>query len=92
MTWQTIFLDVNAIVCMLIVVRLMFFSKSGRRHRPAVAVMAYLIILSAGYIAFSILFGKYLQVDPGELFLNIGVCIAVWRADGNLAKVVKVSQ
>ncbi|HBD5131381.1 TPA: phage holin family protein [Escherichia coli] len=33
------------------------------------------------------LYGKYLQVDPGELMLNIAICIAVWRSRGNLAKV-----
>lgn len=49
MTWQTIVLDANAIICALIAVRLLFFSKSGKRHRPAVAWMAYLMILAAGF-------------------------------------------
>lgn len=87
MTWQTIVLDVNAIICALIAIRLMFFSKSGKRHRPAVAWMAYMMILAAGFTAFRILYGKYLQVDPGELMLNIAICIAVWRSRGILAKV-----
>ncbi|ELK1314685.1 phage holin family protein [Leclercia sp.] len=87
MTWQTIVLDANAIICALIVVRLMFFSKSGKRHRPGVTLMAYLMILAAGFTAFRILYGKYLQVDPGELMLNVAICVAVWRSRGNLAKV-----
>ena len=87
MTWQAIVLDVNAIICTLIAIRLMFFSKNGKRHRPAVAWMAYMMILAAGFTAFRILYGKYLQVDPGELMLNIAICIAVWRSRGNLAKV-----
>lgn len=87
MTWQAIVLDVNAIICALIAIRLMFFSKSGKRHRPAVAWMAYMMILAAGFTAFRILYGKYLQVDPGELMLNIAICIAVCRSRGNLAKV-----
>ncbi|MDM3430856.1 phage holin family protein [Citrobacter sp. Cb023] len=87
MTWQAIVLDVNAIICALIAIRLLFFSKNGKRHRPAVAWMAYMMILAAGFTAFRILYGKYLQVDPGELMLNIAICIAVWRSGGNLAKV-----
>ena len=87
MPWQAIVLDVTAIICALIAIRLLFFSKSGKRHRPAVAWMAYMMILAAGFTAFRILYGKYLQVDPGELMLNIAICIAVWRSRGNLAKV-----
>lgn len=92
MTWQAIFQDLNAIILMLTVVRLMFFSKSGKRHRPAVAWLAYLMILAAGFTAFRIFYGKYIQVDPGELMLNLVICIAVWRARGNLAKVMRAEQ
>ncbi|EOZ4422645.1 phage holin family protein [Escherichia coli] len=89
MTWQTVILDANAVVCMAIVMRLMFFSKTGRKHRPGYAWMAYLLILAAGFTAFRILLGHYVYVDPGELFLNLAICAAVWRAKGNLAKVVR---
>lgn len=89
MTWHSVIVDANAIICMAIVFRLMFFSKTGRRHRPGYAWMAYFLILSAGFTAFRILLGHYSNVDPSELFLNLAICIAVWRAKGNLAKVVR---
>ncbi|MEG1111404.1 MAG: phage holin family protein [Hafnia sp.] len=89
MTWYSVILGANAIICMAIVMRLMFFSKAGKTHRPGYAWMAYLLILSAGFTAFRILLGHYSNVDPGELFLNLAICIAVWRAKGNLAKVVR---
>ena len=89
MTWHTLILDTNAVVCMAIVIRLMFFSKEGKAHRPGYAWMAYLLILSAGFTSFRILLGQYTLVDPGELFLNAAICIAVWRAKGNLAKVIR---
>lgn len=89
MTWHSVIVDANAIICMAIVFRLMFFSKTGRRHRPGYAWMAYFLILSAGFTAFRILLGHYSNVDPGELLLNLAICIAVWRAKGNLAKVVR---
>ncbi|ELP0656808.1 phage holin family protein, partial [Enterobacter hormaechei] len=52
MTWQLLLMDANAIVCLLIMVRLMFFRKEGKRHRLSVAVLAYLVILAAGFNAF----------------------------------------
>ena len=88
MTWQLLLMDANAIVCLLIMVRLMFFRKEGKRHRLSVAVLAYLVILAAGFNAFNILLGHYVQVNLGDLLLNSGICMAVWLARGNLAKVV----
>ena len=88
MTWQLLLMDANAIVCLLIMVRLMFFRKEGKRHRLSVAVLAYLVILAAGFNAFNILLGHYVQVNLGDLLLNSVICMAVWLARGNLAKVV----
>ena len=90
MTWQMLLLDANAVICLAIVGRLMFFRKGGKTHRPGVAWMAYLLILAAGFTAFRIIRGQYSYVDPGELMLNAAICIAVWRARGNLAKVARV--
>ncbi|EOI1536719.1 MULTISPECIES: phage holin family protein [Citrobacter] len=47
MIWHAVILDANAFVCLGIVIRLMFFSKAGKTHRPGYAWMAYLLILAA---------------------------------------------
>lgn len=44
--------------------------------------------LAAGFNAFNILLGHYVQVNLGDLLLNSVICMAVWLARGNLAKVV----
>ncbi|ELO3239303.1 phage holin family protein [Escherichia coli] len=62
---------------------------SHLRGRPS--LVGYLIILSAGYTAFRIIHGDYMQVDPGEFMLNATVCVAVWLAGGNLAKFVRAT-
>lgn len=64
------------------------FQEGGKRHRLSVAVLAYLVILAAGFNAFNILLGHYVQVNLGDLLLNSVICMAVWLARGNLAKVV----
>lgn len=48
MTWQLLLMDANAIVCLLIMVRLMFFRKEGKRHRLSVAVLAYRELINNG--------------------------------------------
>lgn len=89
MTFESILTHADAAVCLLIMLRLMFFDKRGKDHRPMVAILAYLVILSAGYTAFRILMGRYVQADPGEFMLNLTVCISVWLSGGNLAKFVR---
>lgn len=91
MIWDSLIPHANAVVCLLIMFRLMFFNKTGKSYRRGVSLFAYLIILSAGYTAFRIIHGDYMQVDPGEFMLNTTVCVAVWLAGGNLAKFVRAS-
>ena len=91
MIWDSLIPHANAVVCLLIMFRLMFFNKTGKSYRRGVSLFAYMIILSAGYTAFRIIHGDYMQVDPGEFMLNATVCVAVWLAGGNLAKFVRAS-
>ena len=88
MTWESLLLNANATVCMLIAIRLMFLQRNGRRYRRLMAVLAYIIILAAGYISFRIWFGQYTHVDPSEMLLNLTIFIAVYRARGNIAQAV----
>lgn len=87
MTWQTLLVNVNAIACILISMRLLFFRKGGGRHRPGMAWLAYGLILGSAWVAFRIWNGNYVQVDYGELIMNVFVCVIVWRARGNVAKI-----
>jgi hypothetical protein len=87
MTWQTLLINVNAIACILISIRLLFFRKRDGRHRPGMAWLAYGLILGSAWVAFSIWHGNYVQLDYGELIMNVFVCVIVWRARGNVAKI-----
>ncbi|MGT3291555.1 phage holin family protein [Yersinia enterocolitica] len=86
MEWQKWILAANALVCLLIVVRLMFCQKTGR-YRFFYSVLAYLVILAAGWIGIRICYGQYSGADPAELLLNLSFCLAIWAAGGNIAKV-----
>ena len=85
MTLHSVLINANAIICLMLALRLMFF-----KNRPLsffISQTAYPAILSAAWIALRILYGKYTQVDPAEFFLNLTICIAVWRARGNISKI-----
>ena len=85
MWWHKFVLVSNALVCLLIVVRLMFYQKKGR-YRFFYSVLAYLVILAAGWITIRIGYGQYSGADPAELLLNTTFCLAIWGAGGNIAK------
>lgn len=87
MTWQTLLINVNAIACILISIRLLFFRKREGRHRPGMAWLAYGLILGSAWVSFRIWHGNYVQVDYGELVMNVFVCVIVWRARGNVARI-----
>lgn len=87
MTWQTLILNINAVALILITIRLMFFRKRSLRRRRQMQFLAYGLILAPAFTAFRIWHGDYVQVDYGELVINLVVCIAVWRARGNIARI-----
>ncbi|MFH2739977.1 phage holin family protein [Enterobacter hormaechei] len=92
MTWLMqnlpwLLLNLNAVACIMIPIRLMFFRKRGMRRRRLMELLAYALILAPAYTAFRIWHGDYVQVDYGETLINIVVCVAVWRAGGNIARI-----
>ena len=92
MTWLLLnfpglLLHLPALACIMIAFRLMFFRKRSMRRRRVMEFLAYGLILAPAYTAFRIWHGDYVQVDYGEILINIVVCIAVWRAGGNIARI-----
>lgn len=76
----------NAVICVLTAGRLMFYQKTGRFHFW-LSLLAYGMILACAWTAFRIGWGQYTQVDAGEILMNFFLCVAVWRAGGNIAKI-----
>ncbi|WP_274619893.1 phage holin family protein [Enterobacter kobei] len=48
MIWDSLILHANAVVCLLIMFRLMFFNKTGKSYRRGVSLFAYLTVKAAG--------------------------------------------
>lgn len=50
---------VNAGICAVIVLVLMFYQREGARHRPAISLLAYFVVLVYASVPFRYLFGLY---------------------------------
>jgi hypothetical protein len=84
MNLNWLWLDINAMACLLIAVRLLVCRQRGK-HR-FFSLVAYVLILACGWTTFRIMCGNYIQPDPAECFINVALCVAVWRTKGNLAR------
>lgn len=74
----------NALICALISLRLIFYRRSGARHRPWASRLAYALILASGYVPIEALLGSPPAVGWSSLAINLVLCIAVWSTRGNV--------
>ncbi|OKB66830.1 hypothetical protein BHU62_09305 [Serratia marcescens] len=76
----------DTISCFLIVLRLLTFSKSGKRHRPVAAWFAWLLIVACGSVVIRSLTGLHARGNWGETLINVALCLAVLSARGNVMR------
>ncbi|MDF9911883.1 UNVERIFIED_ORG: hypothetical protein OKW14_003907 [Pantoea brenneri] len=71
-----------------IALRLMLFSKAGRTHKPGISWIAAGLILFYGNFGLLWLFGHYQASGWPVVVANALICIAVFAARGNVARIV----
>lgn len=81
---------INAGICAVIVLALMFYQRDGARHRPIVSLLAYFTVLVYASIPFRYLFGLYQESHWMVVIINILICAAVLWARGNVARLIDV--
>ena len=79
----------NAVICLGICIRLMFYQRNGAKYSPFYSVVAYVLTVSSGAVCISILSKQYISVDVWEVIINAALLIAVCAAKGNIARVMK---
>ncbi|EKA2133018.1 phage holin family protein [Citrobacter freundii] len=79
---------INAVICSVIVVVLMFYQRTGSRHRPLISLLAYFVVLVYASIPFRYLFGLYQESHWMVVIVNLLICAAVLWARGNVARLV----
>ncbi|WP_028534427.1 phage holin family protein [Paludibacterium yongneupense] len=81
---------VNAIVCTLLAMRLLFFRRKGARWRPRAALLAYFIIVAAASVPIGLLLGSGSDTTTlPQLVLNTVLCVAVFAVDGNVSELFR---
>lgn len=79
----------NAVICLGICIRLMFYQRNGSKYSPFYSVVAYALTVSSGAACISILSKQYTSVDVWEVIINAALLIAVCTAKGNVARIMK---
>ena len=79
----------NAVICLGICIRLMFYQRNGAKYSPFYSVVAYTLTVSSGAVCISILSKQYISVDVWEVIINAVLLIAICAANGNVASVMK---
>ncbi|MGN7915775.1 phage holin family protein [Enterobacter sp. 22466] len=75
---------IDTVSCLLIVLRLLTFSKKGKQHRPVAAWFAWLLIVACGSVVIRSLSGLHVRGNWGETLINVALCLAVLSARGNV--------
>ena len=79
----------NAVICLGICIRLMFYQRNGAKYSPFYSVVAYTLTVSSGAACISILSKQYISVEVWEVIINAALLIAVCTAKGNVARVMQ---
>lgn len=79
-------INIDALACFFIVVRLLFCEYAEKKNF-FISIITYLLILASAWIPFRIWFGYYVQPDYAGCFINVFMCFCIWRAHGNLLKI-----
>ncbi|ERK10877.1 hypothetical protein L580_0736 [Serratia fonticola AU-P3(3)] len=76
----------NGLSCGLMSARMLLYRRKGAKYNRPASLLAYLLIAASGTVAIRIAFGEYTIVDPAETLLNVVLCVAMFRARGNVAQ------
>ena len=79
----------NAVICLGICIRLMFYQRNGSKYSAFYSIVAYVLTVSSGTASISILSKQYISVEVWEVIINASLLIAVYAAKGNVARVMK---
>lgn len=80
----------QALLCALIALRLLFFQRDGAEHRPWAARLAYVLIVLAGTAVIGVLFARYAWAMLAQVGLNLILCAAVFAQRGNVVELFRM--
>lgn len=86
-------LYINALLCAATCLRLIAYNRNGATHKPAIAWLAYVLIVATGSVTIRTFLGVYeIPVDPSEVVINSALCFATFCARGNVAALISITR
>ncbi|PHV12936.1 holin [Chitinimonas sp. BJB300] len=76
---------IYAALCSLIALRLLFFRRKGRLHRPYMAWLAYLLIVTTASVPVRLVLGEHVALDVSGFISVLFLTLAVFAVRGNVA-------
>lgn len=86
MNWELFFLYFNALICFVIILRLVSFRriKFGYTPNKWYAIASYMIIISNGTTLIRILSGRYEHADWSAVMNDLFVCLILLATKGDI--------
>ncbi|KAA5937618.1 phage holin family protein [Pantoea sp. Bo_2] len=82
-------LNTNAIICAITSMRLLTFRRGKAKHNRLMGWLAWLLAVATASVTIRVLTGEYFYTDWTEVLINLLLCMAIWRARGNVGHLVK---
>lgn len=89
MTFQIVLLNINAIVCILIAIRIFTFRRGQSRHSWVGSSFAYVLLVACIAIVVRIITGEYTKADLAETTINLTLCISLYQSRGNVMHIFR---
>ena len=91
MNWNLLLLEVNAVVCSIIVIRLILFRrhKFDLTYHLGYSIFSYAMIVINGTIVIRILTGEYTHVDWSTVLNNTFICITLLCSGGSIKRIMR---
>lgn len=81
----------NALISIVIVIRLLCFKREGSRHRSWGGWVAYTLIVAYAYFPIKLAFGQLVVIEPTQIIVNAVVCVALLKLRGNVVQMFKIT-
>ncbi|SPK73048.1 phage holin family protein [Cupriavidus taiwanensis] len=78
-------------LCALLAARLLLFRRDGAAHRPRAAWLAYVLVVLAGAVTISVLFGRYEWAMLAQNGITAVLCLAVFAVRGNVVELFRTA-
>lgn len=82
---------INALLCGVIVLRLLTYRRGNATHKPAASWLAYGIIVICASVPIRVTYGYHVSTDWADLLIKVLLCGAVLKTRGNVMQLFTIA-